>query len=148
MGQGAVRSQMDVRISFRVRERKDVDLILGQGMLAAGWHAHTLNAPGKFPVAAEHDTPKRARAYLITDQAVTSTAATYAGFRPPLDAVSCKPSIKTIGQNDFRPPSSPPPYPQTTAKTSTTRQRSRSGPHSWSLHPREPRCPNSWQRPA
>jgi DNA segregation ATPase FtsK/SpoIIIE-like protein len=29
MGQGAVRSQMDVRISFRVRERKDVDLILG-----------------------------------------------------------------------------------------------------------------------
>src|SRR5262249_22037682 len=30
MGQGAVRSQMDIRISFRVRERKDVDLILGQ----------------------------------------------------------------------------------------------------------------------
>ena len=45
MGQGAVRSQMDVRISFRVRERKDVDLILGQGMLAAGWQADTLNAP-------------------------------------------------------------------------------------------------------
>jgi hypothetical protein len=36
MGQGAVRSQMDVRICFRVRERKDVDLILGQGMLIAG----------------------------------------------------------------------------------------------------------------
>jgi DNA segregation ATPase FtsK/SpoIIIE-like protein len=36
MGGGAVRSQMDVRVSFRVRERKDVDLILGQGMLAAG----------------------------------------------------------------------------------------------------------------
>jgi hypothetical protein len=73
---------MDVRISFRVRERKDVDLILGQGMLAAGWHVHTLNAPGKFLVAAaEHDTPKRARAYLITDQAVTSTAATYADYQ-------------------------------------------------------------------
>ena len=58
MGQGAVRSQMDMRICFRVRERKDVDLILGQGMLAAGWHAHTLNAPGKFLVSApEHDTP-------------------------------------------------------------------------------------------
>ena len=58
MGQGAVRSQMDVRICFRVRERKDVDLILGQGMLTAGWHAHTLNAPGKFLIsAAEHDTP-------------------------------------------------------------------------------------------
>src|SRR6185503_15771839 len=36
MGKGAVRSQMDVRVSFRVRERKDVDLILGQGMLNAG----------------------------------------------------------------------------------------------------------------
>ena len=35
MGHGAVRSQMDVRICFRVRERKDVDLILGQGMLTA-----------------------------------------------------------------------------------------------------------------
>ena len=36
MGQGAVRSQMDVRISFRVRERKDVDLILGQGKAKLG----------------------------------------------------------------------------------------------------------------
>lgn len=89
MGQGAVRSQMDVRISFRVRERKDVDLILGQGMLAAGWHAHTLNAPGKFLIAAaEHDTPKRARAYLVTDQAVAATADHYADLRPPLDEVS------------------------------------------------------------
>ena len=48
MGQGAVRSQMDTRICFRVRERRDVDLVLGQGMLAAGWNAHALNAPGKF----------------------------------------------------------------------------------------------------
>ncbi len=89
MGQGAVRSQMDVRISFRVRERKDVDLILGQGMLAAGWHAHKLNAPGKFLIAAaEHDTPKRARAYLVTDQAVEATAAHFADIRPPLDDVS------------------------------------------------------------
>jgi hypothetical protein len=89
MGQGAVRSQMDVRISFRVRERKDVDLILGQGMLAAGWHVHTLNAPGKFLIAAaEHDTPNRARAYLITDQAVAATAALYADYRPPLDPIS------------------------------------------------------------
>jgi S-DNA-T family DNA segregation ATPase FtsK/SpoIIIE len=89
MGQGAVRSQMDVRISFRVRERKDVDLILGQGMLAAGWDAHKLNAPGKFLVAAaEHDTPKRARAYLITDQVVEAAANYYAELRPPLDAIS------------------------------------------------------------
>jgi S-DNA-T family DNA segregation ATPase FtsK/SpoIIIE len=89
MGQGAVRSQMDVRVSFRVRERRDVDLILGQGMLKAGWQAHTLDAPGKFLISApEHDTPRRARAYLLTDDAVTETARRYAGLRPPLDEIS------------------------------------------------------------
>ena len=91
MGQGALRSQMDVRISFRVRERKDVDLILGQGMLAAGWHAHTLNAPGKFLVSApEHDTPRRARAYLVTDDAVSATADWFANYRPALDEFSLR----------------------------------------------------------
>lgn len=89
MGQGAVRSQMDIRICFRVRERRDVDLILGQGMLNAGWHAHTLNAPGKFLISSpEHDTPKRARAYLVTDEVVTETAARYSTIRPELDQVS------------------------------------------------------------
>ncbi len=39
MGQGAVRSQMDLRICFRVREPRDVDLVLGQGMLRGGWDA-------------------------------------------------------------------------------------------------------------
>ncbi|AGL16094.1 FtsK/SpoIIIE domain-containing protein [Actinoplanes sp. N902-109] len=48
MGGGALRSQMSVRVCLRVRERRDVDLILDRGMLAAGWHAHTLDAPGKF----------------------------------------------------------------------------------------------------
>jgi S-DNA-T family DNA segregation ATPase FtsK/SpoIIIE len=89
MGQGAVRSQMDVRVSFRVRERRDVDLILGQGMLAAGWQAHTLNAPGKFLISApEHDTPRRARAYLLTDETVSDTARRHATVRPPLDEIS------------------------------------------------------------
>jgi hypothetical protein len=89
MGQGAVRSQMDTRICFRVRERRDVDLVLGQGMLNAGWSAHTLNAPGKFLVSApEHITPKRARAYLVTDDDVARTVARYAGNRPWLDDVS------------------------------------------------------------
>ena len=80
---------MDVRISFRVLERKYDDLILGQCKLAAGWHAHTLNAPGKFLIAAaEHDTPKRARAYLLTDQVVEAAANHYADYRPPLDPIS------------------------------------------------------------
>jgi S-DNA-T family DNA segregation ATPase FtsK/SpoIIIE len=89
MGKGALRSQMDVRLCFRVRERKDVDLILGQGMLTSGWHAHSLNAPGKFLISApEHDTPRRARAYLVTDQAVTATAERHASIRPALDDIS------------------------------------------------------------
>jgi DNA segregation ATPase FtsK/SpoIIIE-like protein len=89
MGQGAVRSQMDTRICFRVRERRDVDLILGQGMLAAGWHAHTLDAPGKFLISTpEHATPRRARAYLITDDDVARTVERYAASRPALDHVS------------------------------------------------------------
>ena len=89
MGQGAVRSQMDLRICFRVREPRDVDLILGQGMLRAGWDAHNLNAPGKFLVSAPgHDRPKRARAYLLTDEVVTETAARYASHRPELDTES------------------------------------------------------------
>ena len=58
-------------------------------MLAAGWHAHTLNAPGKFLISApEHDTPRRARAYLVTDDDVAAAAARHAPGRPPLDDVS------------------------------------------------------------
>jgi hypothetical protein len=89
MGQGAVRSQMDLRICFRVREPRDVDLVLGQGMLRAGWDAHNLNAPGKFLISAPgHDRPKRARGYLLTDEVVAAAAARYANYRPRLDEVS------------------------------------------------------------
>ena len=89
MGQGAVRSQMNIRIAFRVQEQRDVDLILGQGMLKAGWHANKLNAPGKFLVwSPEHDTPRRARAYLVTDDDVTDAVARYAPARPQLDTIS------------------------------------------------------------
>ena len=89
MGQGALRSQMDVRVCFRVRERKDTDLILGQGMLAAGWQPHTLNAPGKFLISApEYDTPHRARAYLLTDQTIAFAANANTGLRPELDEIS------------------------------------------------------------
>jgi hypothetical protein len=108
MGQGAVRSQMDVRVCFRVRERKDVDLILGQGMLAAGWNAHVLNAPGKFLIsAAEHDTPRRARAYLLTDQAAAGTARWYADLRPPLDPVSAAALGTSTGEGPADPDDGP-----------------------------------------
>jgi S-DNA-T family DNA segregation ATPase FtsK/SpoIIIE len=89
MGGGALRSQMSVRVCLRVRERRDVDLILDKGMLAAGWHAHTLDAPGKFYVLADgHNQPRRARAYLVTDEHVRETATRYADQRPELDPLS------------------------------------------------------------
>jgi hypothetical protein len=85
MGQGAVRSQMNIRIAFRIQEQRDVDLILEQGMLKAGWHAHKLNAPGRFLLwSPEHDT----RAYLITDGDVKQAVVRYAPNRPHLHAIS------------------------------------------------------------
>nr|BFE65917.1 hypothetical protein GCM10020063_104430 [Dactylosporangium thailandense] len=89
MGGGALRSQMSVRICLRVRERRDVDLILDKGMLSAGWHAHTLDAPGKFYILGDgHTQPRRARGYLVTDDDVQATATRYADSRPPLDELS------------------------------------------------------------
>jgi len=59
------------------------------GADGAGWHAHKLNAPGKFLCSApEHDTLRRARAYLLTDADVAGMAARYAPARPPLDPIS------------------------------------------------------------
>jgi hypothetical protein len=54
-----MRSQMDVRICLRVRERRDVDLILGQGSFNTGWHAHALAQTGAFLISSpEHHIPK------------------------------------------------------------------------------------------
>lgn len=87
MGHNAVRAQMDVRICLRVRERREVDLILGQGSFNAGWHAHTLTQPGTFLISArEHTTPQRARGYLITDAQVAAHAAHRSPARPTLTA--------------------------------------------------------------
>jgi S-DNA-T family DNA segregation ATPase FtsK/SpoIIIE len=88
MGQGtAVRSQMDIRICLRVREPRDVDLILGQGSLNSGWHAHKLARPGEFLISSpEHATPERNRAYLLTDARRDYHAAHCAPLQPRLAA--------------------------------------------------------------
>lgn len=85
MGSNTVRSQMDVRICLRVRERRDVDLILGQGSFNTGWQTHHFSQPGLFLISArEHTVPQRARGYLVTDQHVSSHAVLYARHRPRL----------------------------------------------------------------
>jgi S-DNA-T family DNA segregation ATPase FtsK/SpoIIIE len=78
----AVRSQMDIRICLRVREPRDADLILGQGALNSGWHAHKLTQPGEFLISdPEHGTPERNRAYLVADEKRDQHAARFG--RPP-----------------------------------------------------------------
>ena len=63
----------------------------------------------KFLISApEHDTPRRARAYLVTDEAVTETASRHAPLRPRLDEVSRhalteRPSSHPNGHQDTRP---------------------------------------------
>ncbi len=85
MGGGAARAQMDVRICLRVRERRDTDLILGQGAWSAGWRADTLDAPGKILLSdPEHTVPRPARAYLITDTDIADHARHWASRRPAL----------------------------------------------------------------
>ena len=85
-----------------VREQRDVELVLGQGMLKAGWNAHKLNAPGKFLVSApEHEIPRRARAYLVTDQMVTETAARHAQIPRQLDEIS-RNAVHTMSATGFR----------------------------------------------
>jgi hypothetical protein len=73
-----------------------LSLVLGQGMLSAGWKAHKLNAPGKFLISAqEHDIPRRARAYLLTDEAVSYTAVRHAQIPRQLDDISRAATEKT-----------------------------------------------------
>jgi S-DNA-T family DNA segregation ATPase FtsK/SpoIIIE len=81
----SVRSQMDVRICLRVREPRDVDLILGQGASTTGWQTHKFTQPGEFLISGpEHTIPQRHRTYLITDEQVTQHAAQCAPARPRL----------------------------------------------------------------
>jgi hypothetical protein len=102
---------MDVRLCFRVRERRDVDLVLGQGMLSAGWNAHRLNAPGKFLISTpEHDTPTRARAFLVTDHAVSQTVTRYAHAPPTRSRVMGR-DARGNAHADPPPPKSPTPAP-------------------------------------
>jgi S-DNA-T family DNA segregation ATPase FtsK/SpoIIIE len=70
-------------------------------MLKAGWHAHRLDAPGKFLLSApEHDIPRRARTYLLNDEGVQRTAARHAPNRPQLDPVSAAALETHSGQEE------------------------------------------------
>jgi hypothetical protein len=84
------RTQMTVRIALGVVEPRDGELILGAGRLSAGWRADRLAGPGYFLVLApgQHEQPRPARAYWLTDAAVTAAAGRSGADRAALDTVS------------------------------------------------------------
>jgi FtsK/SpoIIIE family len=103
----SVRSQMDVRICLRVRERRDVDLILGQGSFNAGWHAHALTKPGAFLISdPEHVQPERARGYLMDDARIERHAREHASTQPATgtDAPDNVPAAQEWPQTPATPP--------------------------------------------
>jgi DNA segregation ATPase FtsK/SpoIIIE, S-DNA-T family len=104
----AVRSQMDIRICLRVREKRDADLVLGPGSVNTGWHAHQLTQPGEFLISdPEHITPERNRAYLLTDERIARHAAQCAPGRPQLPASG--PDTPQNPPGSARPGERPPP---------------------------------------
>jgi len=104
MGSTAVRSQMDIRICLRVRESRDTDLVLGQGMVTSGWHAHKLTQPGTFLICGpEHTIPERNRAYELTDTRRDQHASQCARLRPwlPASRPDAPPAPQTAGTDPF-----------------------------------------------
>ncbi|WP_326598549.1 FtsK/SpoIIIE domain-containing protein [Streptomyces sp. NBC_01803] len=90
---GATRTQMDIRICLRVRERRDADLILGQGFSKQGWNADALTLPGSFLISGpEHPNADRARAWEVTDDAVIRHVTDHGARRPRLPAPAVAPS--------------------------------------------------------
>jgi S-DNA-T family DNA segregation ATPase FtsK/SpoIIIE len=98
---GATRSQMDIRICLRVRERRDTDLILGQGAAKSGWHAESLTLAGSFLLSTpEHHTPDRARAWLVDDGDVAAHVARHGPRRPAGPARAPGPAASATGPQE------------------------------------------------
>jgi hypothetical protein len=83
---------MTIRVSMGVIEARDAELILGAGRLAEGWRTERLGGPGYFLVLApgQHETPRQARAYWLSDAAVTAAADSAGPTRPALDPTSAE----------------------------------------------------------
>jgi S-DNA-T family DNA segregation ATPase FtsK/SpoIIIE len=84
------RTQMTARIALGVVEPRDGEFILGAGRLGAGWRPDRLSGRGYFLVLVpgQHEQPRPARAYLLTDAAVTAIAGRQAERRATLDPAS------------------------------------------------------------
>ena len=92
LGSLDARTQMTIRVSMGVIEARDAELILGSGRLAEGWRTERLGGPGYFLVLApgQHEMPRQARAYWLSDAAVGAAAASGSATRPALDPASAE----------------------------------------------------------
>jgi S-DNA-T family DNA segregation ATPase FtsK/SpoIIIE len=91
------RTQLTARIALGVVEPRDGELILGAGRLGAGWRPDRLGGRGYFLVLVpgQHEQPRPARAYLLTDAAVTAAAGRRGVQRAVLDLASAKAAEKS-----------------------------------------------------
>ena len=86
------RTQMTARIALGVVEPRDGEMILGAGRLGAGWRADRLSGTGYFLVLVpgQHELPRPARAYWLTDAAVRAAAGRRGVVRAVLDPASAE----------------------------------------------------------
>jgi DNA segregation ATPase FtsK/SpoIIIE, S-DNA-T family len=88
-----LRSQVDAVVAMRVGRPEEGNVVLGQGRLSEGWRPDRLKAKGEFLIASpedDHDRPRRARAFRVTDKDIESWARECAGLRPHLDESSAR----------------------------------------------------------
>jgi S-DNA-T family DNA segregation ATPase FtsK/SpoIIIE len=92
------RTQLTARVSLGVVEARDAELILGTGRLGAGWRAERLGGPGYFLVLVpgQHEVPRPARAYWLTDAAVSAAAGHAGALRPALDTISSAAATRRV----------------------------------------------------
>lgn len=107
LGSLDARTQLTVRVCLGVVEARDTELILGQGRLSAGWRAERLGLPGSclVLVPGQHELPRPARVYWLSDEAVSLAAARYGVHRPSLDVTSAEVVKKALeGRQEVRRP--------------------------------------------
>jgi S-DNA-T family DNA segregation ATPase FtsK/SpoIIIE len=96
LGSIDARTQLTARVCLGVIEARDTELILGQGRLSAGWRAERLGLPGAclVLVPGQHELPRPARVYWITDEAVSAAAGRNGVAPPSLDSASAQAASK------------------------------------------------------
>jgi S-DNA-T family DNA segregation ATPase FtsK/SpoIIIE len=101
LGSVDARTQMTARIALGVVEARDAELILGTGRLGAGWRPDRLSGLGYFLLLlpGQHEVPRPARAYWLTDETVRAAACRTGAQRSALDPASA------AAASDPQPPS-------------------------------------------